>query len=36
MISPGRIFVLLLLALIAVAIGVQVPELRRYLKVRSM
>jgi hypothetical protein len=36
MTSPGRIVVLLLLALIAVAIGAQLPELRRYMKVRSM
>jgi hypothetical protein len=36
MTSPGRIVVLLLLALIAVAIGAHLPELRRYMKVRSM
>jgi hypothetical protein len=36
MTSPGRLFVLVLLVLIGVAIGVQMPELRRYMKVRSM
>jgi hypothetical protein len=36
MLSPTRIVLLVLLALIAVVIGAQLPELRRYMKVRSM
>jgi hypothetical protein len=36
MLSPARIVLLVLLALIAVVIGAQLPELRRYMKVRSM
>jgi hypothetical protein len=35
-VSPGRIFLLVLLALIGVAIAAQMPELRRYMKIRSM
>ena len=36
MVSPARIVLLILLAVIAVVIAAEMPELRRYLKVRSM
>jgi hypothetical protein len=36
MASPGRIVVLVLLALIAAVIAAELPELRRYMKVRKM
>jgi hypothetical protein len=35
-VSFGRIFLLVLLALTGAAIAAQMPELRRYMKVRSM
>jgi uncharacterized protein DUF6893 len=34
--SPARIVLLVLLAVIAVVLAAQVPEIRRYMKVRSM
>jgi|tagenome__1003787_1003787.scaffolds.fasta_scaffold20100803_2 hypothetical protein len=34
--SPGRIVLLVLLALIAAVIAAEMPELRRYMKVRQM
>jgi hypothetical protein len=36
MASPGRILLLVLLALAAVAIAAQMPEIRRYMKIRQM
>jgi Family of unknown function (DUF6893) len=36
MASPARIVLLVVLALIAAVIAAQLPELRRYMKVRKM
>jgi hypothetical protein len=35
-VSFGRIFLLVLLALLGFAIAAQMPELRRYMKVKAM
>jgi hypothetical protein len=35
-VTPARLLLLVLLALIAVGIAAEMPEIRRYMKVRSM
>jgi hypothetical protein len=35
-VTPARLLLLVLLALIAVGIAAEMPEIRRYMKIRSM